>query len=101
MARDRRSRAQTTNVRRGYMMSRIQADRCRRRSLACTVMRLTMIAAVAATAFAREAPAHAAASGVILGDSGKCVDVTGGSSANGTRIQLLTCNGGAAQQWTL
>jgi len=29
-----------------------------------------------------------------------CVDVRGGSSANGTPIQLWTCNGTAAQQWT-
>lgn len=33
--------------------------------------------------------------------SGKCTDVTGGNSADGTRIQLYTCNGGASQQWTV
>jgi hypothetical protein len=31
---------------------------------------------------------------------GKCLDDTGNSSANGTRIQIWTCNGGAAQNWT-
>ena len=34
------------------------------------------------------------------GLAGKCLDVRGGSSANGTQIQLYTCNGGAAQTWT-
>jgi glucosylceramidase len=32
---------------------------------------------------------------------GKCLDDTGNSSANGTKIQIWTCNGGAAQQWTV
>ncbi|MFC6083769.1 ricin-type beta-trefoil lectin domain protein [Sphaerisporangium aureirubrum] len=36
----------------------------------------------------------------ITGYGGKCVDVAGGSSANGTQVQLWTCNGSAAQQWT-
>ncbi|MEV4316169.1 SMP-30/gluconolactonase/LRE family protein [Actinocrispum sp. NPDC049592] len=45
--------------------------------------------------------ASAAASGQITGIGGKCADVTNGSPANGTRIQLWTCNGGAAQQWTV
>jgi gluconolactonase len=45
--------------------------------------------------------ASAAASGTITGIGGKCVDVTNGSSANGTRVQLWTCNGGTAQQWSV
>ncbi|MFC4536893.1 ricin-type beta-trefoil lectin domain protein [Sphaerisporangium dianthi] len=36
----------------------------------------------------------------ITGYGGKCVDVAGAGSANGTQIQLYTCNGSAAQQWT-
>jgi glucose/arabinose dehydrogenase len=36
----------------------------------------------------------------ITGIGGKCVDVNGGSSADGTKIQLWTCNGGTNQQWT-
>ncbi|GAB1510065.1 ThuA domain-containing protein [Actinophytocola sp. KF-1] len=40
------------------------------------------------------------AAGPIVGASGKCVDVSGGSSADGTRIQLWTCNGQVNQQWT-
>jgi hypothetical protein len=33
--------------------------------------------------------------------SGKCLDVTGNTSANGTRLQIWTCYGGTNQQWTL
>ena len=38
--------------------------------------------------------------GQIVGYGGKCVDVAGAGSANGTAIQLYTCNGTSAQQWT-
>src|SRR6266511_265038 len=44
--------------------------------------------------------ALAATSGAIIGYGGKCVDVAGASSANGTRGQLYTCNGTNAQRWT-
>ncbi|WP_167344498.1 MULTISPECIES: ricin-type beta-trefoil lectin domain protein, partial [Streptomyces] len=37
----------------------------------------------------------------ITGLGGKCVDVEGGASANGTAVQLYDCNGTAAQQWTV
>ncbi|AQW54704.1 chitinase [Streptomyces hygroscopicus] len=43
----------------------------------------------------------AAATGQITGVGGKCVDVAGANSANGTPIQLYDCNGSAAQQWTV
>ncbi|MEO3855747.1 ricin-type beta-trefoil lectin domain protein [Acrocarpospora sp. B8E8] len=36
----------------------------------------------------------------ITGLAGKCIDVAGASSADGTPVQLYTCNGTAAQQWT-
>ncbi len=39
--------------------------------------------------------------GAITGIGGKCVDVASASSANGTAIQLWTCNGSNAQQWTV
>ncbi|HEY3465600.1 MAG TPA: ricin-type beta-trefoil lectin domain protein [Amycolatopsis sp.] len=39
-------------------------------------------------------------SGTITGYGGKCVDVAGASTANGTTIDLYTCNGTNAQQWT-
>ncbi|MBN6042237.1 PQQ-dependent sugar dehydrogenase [Amycolatopsis sp. 195334CR] len=36
----------------------------------------------------------------ITGVGGKCVDVNGSGTADGTKVQLWTCNGGANQQWT-
>jgi beta-glucanase (GH16 family) len=36
----------------------------------------------------------------ITGIAGKCVDVAGASSANGTPVQLYDCNGTTAQAWT-
>ncbi|MGX7826321.1 ricin-type beta-trefoil lectin domain protein [Actinokineospora sp. 24-640] len=36
----------------------------------------------------------------ITGLAGKCLDVAGGSGADGAAVQLHTCNGTAAQQWT-
>ncbi|MDQ0792419.1 PQQ-dependent sugar dehydrogenase [Streptomyces sp. B1I3] len=41
-----------------------------------------------------------ARSGRITGIGGKCVDVASGASADGTQIQLWTCNQSAAQTWT-
>ncbi|MFI5608525.1 ricin-type beta-trefoil lectin domain protein [Amycolatopsis sp. NPDC051903] len=47
-------------------------------------------------------PASAqAATGQITGIGGKCVDVAGASSANGTAVQLYGCNGTTAQQWNV
>jgi hypothetical protein len=45
--------------------------------------------------------ASAATVGQISGYGGKCVDVAAASSANGTQVQLYTCNGSGAQQWTV
>ena len=42
-----------------------------------------------------------ARTGQITGLAGKCVDVAGGSTANGAAVQLFGCNGSAAQQWTM
>nr|WP_232533860.1 ricin-type beta-trefoil lectin domain protein [Plantactinospora sp. KBS50] len=39
--------------------------------------------------------------GAITGIGGKCVDVAGANSANGTAVQLYTCNGTNAQRWTV
>jgi beta-glucanase (GH16 family) len=39
--------------------------------------------------------------GAITGYGGKCVDVASANSANGTQVQLWTCNGTNAQQWTV
>lgn len=38
--------------------------------------------------------------GTVTGLAGKCMDVAGASSADGAAVQLYTCNGTAAQQWT-
>ncbi|MFF4402613.1 ricin-type beta-trefoil lectin domain protein [Streptomyces sp. NPDC001480] len=40
-------------------------------------------------------------SGAFVGLAGKCLDVAGGSSANGTAVQLYDCNGTTAQKWTV
>jgi glucosylceramidase len=40
-------------------------------------------------------------SGAFVGLAGKCLDVAGASSANGTAVQLYDCNGTGAQQWTV
>ncbi|WP_307843159.1 ricin-type beta-trefoil lectin domain protein [Streptomyces triculaminicus] len=39
--------------------------------------------------------------GKVTGIGDKCLDVKGGTAANGTQIQLYTCNGGVAQSWIL
>ncbi|MEV7346988.1 ricin-type beta-trefoil lectin domain protein, partial [Streptomyces sp. NPDC093544] len=43
----------------------------------------------------------AAATGQISGLGGKCIDVAGASSTNGTAVQLYDCNGTGAQQWNV
>ena len=43
----------------------------------------------------------AARTGPIVGLAGKCLDVAGGATADGTKIQLYTCNGSTAQAWTV
>jgi glucosylceramidase len=45
--------------------------------------------------------AAATHTGQVTGFGGKCVDVAGASPANGTPVQLFTCNGTSAQQWTV
>ncbi|GAB3893286.1 ricin-type beta-trefoil lectin domain protein [Kibdelosporangium lantanae] len=39
--------------------------------------------------------------GPVTGLGGKCLDVTGGSTANGNQPQMWTCSGGPNQQWTI
>ncbi|MEU5665995.1 lectin [Streptomyces longwoodensis] len=39
--------------------------------------------------------------GEVRGVNGKCLDVAGGNTADGTGIQLWGCHGGTNQQWTL
>jgi hypothetical protein len=37
---------------------------------------------------------------IVGGQSGRCVDVPGGTTTNGTQVQLWDCSGGANQRWT-
>ncbi|MEU6349115.1 glycoside hydrolase family 19 protein [Streptomyces sp. NPDC047072] len=60
---------------------------------------LALLFAVLA-ALVTAAPAARAADGTITGLAGKCVDVAGASSANGTAVQLYDCNGTGAQIWS-
>jgi hypothetical protein len=46
-------------------------------------------------------PPGGGGTGQITGLAGKCVDVAGASSDNGTAVDLYTCNGTNAQQWTV
>jgi type 1 glutamine amidotransferase len=46
-------------------------------------------------------PPPATRTGPITGLAGKCLDVNGANSADGTKIQLYTCNGSGAQRWTV
>ena len=36
----------------------------------------------------------------MVGHSGSCADISGSSTANGTKIQMWTCNGSGAQAWS-
>ncbi|OLF15034.1 glycosyl hydrolase [Actinophytocola xanthii] len=47
----------------------------------------------------RELGGSTPTAGPIVG-GGKCVDVSGAGTADGTKIQLWTCTGGTNQQWT-
>ncbi len=38
---------------------------------------------------------------VVSAATNKCLDVSGSGTADGTKIQIWTCNGTAAQQWTI
>jgi type 1 glutamine amidotransferase len=39
-------------------------------------------------------------SGPIRGLAGKCLDISGSNTADGTKVQLWTCNGSGAQNWS-
>ncbi|HEY3607118.1 MAG TPA: RICIN domain-containing protein [Pseudonocardiaceae bacterium] len=52
------------------------------------------------TAAGAVSPGIVGRTGVITGFGGKCVDVQAANSANGTQVQLFTCNGTVAQAWT-
>ncbi|MFE0812998.1 non-reducing end alpha-L-arabinofuranosidase family hydrolase [Streptomyces sp. NPDC058848] len=62
----------------------------------------SVVAALAALAAMLVAvPAQAASSGSLRGvGSNRCLDVLGGSQADGTLLQIYDCWGGSNQQWT-
>ena len=47
------------------------------------------------------APAQAAPAPLVDVGSGRCLDVTGNSGANGAQLQVWDCNGGANQKFRL
>ncbi|MEW5351226.1 MULTISPECIES: lectin [unclassified Streptomyces] len=67
------------------------------RTLAATV---SVAALTLFTGLLTASPA-AAATGTVTGLAGKCLDVAGANSADGTAVQIYDCNGTAAQQWTV
>ncbi len=68
--------------------------------VAAAAVIVTTISAVGIAAAAGSTPTAAAVSpDAISGYGGKCVDVAAANPANGTRVQLYTCNGSAAQRW--
>ncbi|NUO61189.1 MAG: ricin-type beta-trefoil lectin domain protein, partial [Hamadaea sp.] len=64
---------------------------------------LALAAAVTVTGGQLTPTAAAAVTGTgpITGIGGKCVDVAAANPANGTQVQLYTCNGTNAQQWVV
>ncbi|MEC3998222.1 glycoside hydrolase family 3 C-terminal domain-containing protein [Actinacidiphila sp. DG2A-62] len=46
-------------------------------------------------------PADAQLAGPVVGYQGLCLDVAGANSADRTKVDVYTCNGTSAQQWTL
>jgi hypothetical protein len=61
---------------------------------------VAVLAALAAMLVAN--PAQAATSGALRGvGSGRCLDVSNASQADGANLQIWDCSGGTNQQWTL
>ncbi|MER7719265.1 ricin-type beta-trefoil lectin domain protein [Streptomyces flaveolus] len=46
-------------------------------------------------------PGASSGTGEVKGVNGKCLDVDNSQSADGTKVQVWTCNGTGAQKWTL
>ncbi|MEU6199593.1 glycoside hydrolase family 19 protein [Streptomyces sp. NPDC047061] len=72
-----------------------------RSSLLTTALRGSPVIALLALLVSPLATAPAAAvTGTVTGLAGKCLDVAGAGTADGTPVQLYDCNGTGAQQWT-
>ena len=62
--------------------------------------RAAVVVAALATLLTWSAPASAATTPLVGVGSGRCLDVSGASQANGAQAQIWDCNGQANQQWT-
>jgi hypothetical protein len=71
-----------------------------RRLLASGLFLILMGAAVTAGQDAAVAAVVGTATRIVGGQSGRCLDVPGGSTANGTQLQLNDCTGATNQAWT-
>ncbi|KOV61841.1 lectin [Streptomyces sp. MMG1121] len=69
--------------------------------MARTLPTAVSVAVLALSAGLLTASPAQAATGTITGLAGKCLDVAGANSADGTPVQLYDCNGTGAQQWTV
>ena len=67
---------------------------------ATTTLYLTFAGGIGAL-FDVDAFTFSSGAGPITGLAGKCLDVAGAGTADGTKIQLYTCNGTEAQRWTV
>ena len=70
----------------------------RRRRLLAVALTTTVVSALGVAGITS---ALAAETGPITGIGGKCADVAGAGTANGTAVQLWDCNGTGAQRWTV
>ena len=65
-----------------------------------TLLRAALAVSVVAAGIAPVAAAAITASPLLNPISGKCLDVTGDNNADGTAVEIWTCNGGENQAWT-
>jgi GH18 family chitinase len=61
----------------------------------------SLVSAIYEVATGGGGPGPGPRTGAITGIAGKCVDVAGANPANGTAVQIYTCNGTGAQTWTV
>ncbi|MFF7636251.1 RICIN domain-containing protein [Kitasatospora sp. NPDC008050] len=72
-----------------------------------TALRRTLVTVLTATALGATGLLTAGTaeavdgSQIVNGGSGKCLDVRNGGTADGTPVQLYTCNGTASQRWVI
>jgi GH18 family chitinase len=59
----------------------------------------SLVSAIYEVATGGGGPGPGPRTGAITGIAGKCVDVAGANPANGTAVQIYTCNGTGAQTW--